>query len=266
MEAETDRREPLNLPLDLIGQAAFTEALYLRLMGTMPGPGVGRMLDACLVTFLEHGMTPSALAARLTLFGAPESVQGAIAAGILGAGSRYLGAAEDVATMLTSARARTTESPLSPSTVARLALEQYGRVPGLGHPIYGLGDPRATALLALQRELGLPHENSDVMAALPATLNREFGTELSLNAIGAIGAIICDLEMPAECGRGLAVIARCGGLLGHILEERDEPISSDVWAEVRRQFGDGGAAWSGVDASQLDLSGGDPPAARDAGD
>jgi len=243
MEPDLTPPRQLHLPQDLIGRASFTEALHLRLTGSLPAEGVGRMLDACLVIFLDHGLTPSALAARLTNHGAPENLQGAVAAGILGAGSRYLGTSGDVAALLADAREQADGATPTPAAVARLAFERHAKVPGFGHPIYGRGDPRATALLELQRELGLPHENADLMSAVETVLLEQYGADLRLNAAGAIGAVICDLGLPPDCGRGLAIIARCGGLLAHVLEERSQPISSDVWAEMRQRFPKAG--WSG---------------------
>src|SRR5688572_17710086 len=85
---------------DLIGQVSFSEYLWFLLSGELPGPAQRRVLDATLVAIAEHGLVPSVQASRMTYAAAPEALQGAVAAGLLGCGSVILGAAQDAGRLL----------------------------------------------------------------------------------------------------------------------------------------------------------------------
>src|SRR5919109_3882588 len=85
---------------ELIGQRSFTEMIYFQVLGRFPTDDQATLIDACLVALMEHGLTPSVLAARLTYSSAPEAVQGAVAAGLLGVGSRFVGSMEGCAALL----------------------------------------------------------------------------------------------------------------------------------------------------------------------
>src|SRR5664279_4183175 len=138
-----------DLPADIMGRLSLTELAYLLLTDRQPTPGELRLIDALLVSLADHGLTPSALAARLTYTGAPEAVQGAVAAGLLGAGSVFLGPTGDTAQFLFDAL-RDHDAGESPDDetlrrVAELALDDLpagARVPGLGHPVHKEEDPR----------------------------------------------------------------------------------------------------------------------------
>src|SRR5215207_5513039 len=137
-----------DLATELMGNVTLTELTFLMVQGRMPSPDETRLFDAVLVSLADHGLTPTVLAARLTYTGAPESIQGAIAAGLLGAGSVFLGVVEDTARFLDRVLAEVgtdaSEAELR-GTVQRAvarALEGEDRVPGLGHPVHKLRDPR----------------------------------------------------------------------------------------------------------------------------
>src|SRR5215217_2194772 len=129
-----------DLASQLMGNVTLTELTFLMVQRRMPSSEETRLLDAVLVSLADHGLTPTVLAARLTHTGAPESIQGAIAAGLLGAGSVFLGVVEDTARFLGRILA---SEPQDLSAAAREALAGHsGRVPGLGHPIHKVQDPR----------------------------------------------------------------------------------------------------------------------------
>ena len=140
-----------DLPGELMGSVTLTELTYLLVTRRDPTPGQRRLLDAALVSLADHGLTPSALAARLTYTGAPESIQGAVAAGLLGAGSVLLGPAGDTAVFLAEAVASGTTAV--DAVAARRAAGL--RVPGLGHPVHRVEDPRTPRLYALAEEEGV---------------------------------------------------------------------------------------------------------------
>src|SRR6478672_8300790 len=143
-----------DLARDLMGKTTLSELAFLVVQRRMPTPEETRLFDAVLVSLADHGLTPTVLAARLTYTGAPESLQGAVAAGLLGAGSVFLGVVEDAAVFLAgviAAAASETDADLreaaGKAVAARLAAG--GRIPGLGHPIHKVEDPRTPRMYAI---------------------------------------------------------------------------------------------------------------------
>jgi citrate synthase len=203
--------------------------------GRLPTEGEAAMIDAILVTFADHGVTPSSVAARLTLLGAPESFQAAVAAGLCGAGMHYLGTMEDTATLLQREIAGAPDA--EPGQIARsivTAARQVKRpIPGLGHPEHKNGDPRTPALLALAERGGLRGPHTEVLLEIPAALKEVAGVWLPVNAAGITGAIVSDMGRPPVFGRGLAIIARAAGLVGQLLDEQAHPSAQAIWDSLR---------------------------------
>jgi citrate synthase len=231
---------------DLMGKVGFAELAYWLVALRRPTPGELRCFESVLVALADHGLTPSALAARLTLTGAPESVQGALAAGLLGGGSRFLGVTEDTGKFLSDALGGFAESgsPLPDSATAWDALARdavrsqraAGRlVPGLGHTLHKQGDPRTPVLFAIAKEEGLFGPHLQLFEAVGRVHPEVLGRTLPLNGAGACGAVLCDLRLPVEILRGFALLARTAGLLGHLAEEMREPIGLDLYAQVEHE-------------------------------
>jgi citrate synthase len=231
---------------DLMGKVGFAELAYWLVAQRRPTPGELRCFESVLVALADHGLTPSALAARLTLTGAPESVQGALAAGLLGGGSRFLGVTEDTGRFLSDALGALAEagSPLPDSSPAwdSLALDAVrsqraaGRlVPGLGHTLHKQGDPRTPVLFAIAKEEGLFGPHLQLFEAVGRVHPELLGRTLPLNGAGACGAVLCDLHLPVEILRGFALLARTAGLLGHLAEEMRDPIGLDLYAQVEHE-------------------------------
>ncbi|CAN5255506.1 citryl-CoA lyase [soil metagenome] len=225
-----------NLVDELIGKRSFTDVVHVVMSeGRFPSAGEAAMIDALLVTFADHGVTPSSLAARLTLLGAPESFQAAVAAGISGAGSRYLGTMERTATLLQR------EALAAPDHSAKQIAESIVRdhkasdtpIPGLGHPEHKNGDPRTPVLLAIAENSGLRGRHIDVLLEVPNALNRATGLRLPINAAGITGAITSDMGRSPGFGRGLAIIARAAGLVGQLLDEQRNPTAQKIWDDLR---------------------------------
>jgi citrate synthase len=229
-----------DLSTDLIGRVSFGELAYSLITLRLPTPGELRLFEAVLVALADHGLTPTAIAARLTLYGAPDAVQGAIAAGLLGGGSRLLGVTEDTGRFLGEVLDRI-EGPM-PETddewdaLACVAVQRCradGRlVPGLGHPVHKHGDPRVAAIEAVAREAGVAGPHLALFAAVGRVHAEVLGRTLPLNGAGVCGAALADLGLPAELLRGVALLARCAGLLGHLAEEQRRPISEAVYRTV----------------------------------
>jgi citrate synthase len=226
---------------ELMDQVSFGELAFWLVSMRRPTPGELRLFEATLVALADHGFTPSAIAARLTYFSAPESVQGAIAAGILGGGSRFLGVTEDTARFLAAAlAAQPGPSPIDQpgwDRVATQVLTQHrearrGPIPGLGHPIHKDEDPRTPVLLRIAREEGHYGPHLELFTAIGRVSAQVLGRRLPLNGAGAGGAALADLGLPLELLRGFSLLARTAGLLGHLAEERRTPIANQVYLSV----------------------------------
>jgi len=221
-----------DLATELMGLVSFTELTFLLARGRMPSEAEARMLDAVLVSLADHGLTPTVLAARLTYTGAPESLQGAVAAGLLGAGSVFLGVVEDTARFLAAILAGGEGTPESAAAAVEARLAEGARVPGLGHPVHKVKDPRTPRMYALAEETGQlgPHLR---LLRLVADAHRErTGRALPINGAGVAGAALADLGFPAALVRGFALVARTAGLVGHLAEEMERPLGMQLYRDV----------------------------------
>ena len=214
-----------DLSSELLGRTTFTELAFLLVRRRDPTPEETRMLDAVLVSLADHGFTPTVLAARLTHTGAPESLQGAMAAGLLGAGSVVLGVVEDTVRFLDAA------GDDVEGAVAR-EIEAGRRVPGLGHPVHKAEDPRTPRIYAIAEETGQLGSHLSRLREVAAAYARQTGRELPINGAGVAGAALADLGFPAPLLRGFALLARTAGLLGHLAEEMQSPIGMRLYREV----------------------------------
>jgi citrate synthase len=213
-----------DLVQDLIGKVSLGAIAFLELKGRLPAPQELAVFDAILVTLVEHGMTPSAIATRMTYLGAPESVQAAVAAGLLGLGGRFGGTVEDAARMLQEGH--TADAIVAAHREARRA------IPGLGHPIHKPIDPRVPRLYEVAEANGFSGRYVELMNLVSEQASRALGKPLPVNATGAIGALASELEIPWQVARGLAVVARAIGLVGHVREEIEEPLATEIWTRV----------------------------------
>ncbi|QIX53879.1 citryl-CoA lyase [Rhodococcus sp. DMU1] len=221
-----------DLPSELLGHVSFGDMAYLEVMGRLPDERESQVFNALLVTLVEHGMTPSAMAARLTYLGAPESLQGAVAAGILGVGSVFIGTAEGSASMLSEAISPLTELDEIPAVAEKIVTDARAAgsaIPGIGHPVHKPVDPRAPRLFEIAEENGLRGLYVALMEAVSAEAGRQYNRVLPVNATGAVGALLCELGFDIRVARGLGAMARAVGLVGHIAEELDNPIARELW-------------------------------------
>ena len=232
-----------DLAAELIGKVSFGELAYWLVAKRRPTSAQLTMFEAVLVALADHGLTPTAIAARLTYASAPDSLQGALAAGLLGGGSRFLGVTEDAAVFLSEALAATAARPTSAAEWDELAVEvvtdakRSGRlVPGLGHPVHKDGDPRTPVLFALARDNGTFGDHLALFEAIGRTHPAVLRRTLPLNGAGVCGAVLADLDLPVAMMRGFALLARCAGLLGHLAEEQVDPIGIDVYLNVDRNI------------------------------
>jgi citrate synthase len=231
-----------DLPNDLMGRINFGDMAFLQITGRMPEGAESVLFNAMLVALVEHGMTPSALAARLTLAGAPESMQSAVAAGLNGIGSRFAGTMEGAARLL-SASLTGAEGAPDYAALASQIVETHSRerrhLPGIGHPLHRPVDPRAERLRALAREHGRDGPHLRLMWAISEEAARRSGKVLPVNVTGAIGALVCELGIDPRIARGIAVMSRAVGLIGHLREELDHPMADTLYQRVEAEVSDG---------------------------
>lgn len=227
-----------SLPDDILGKLSFGDMAFLELTGREPNAGESRMFNAMLVTLVEHGLTPSALTARLTYLGAPEAMQAAVAAGLCGLGSVFVGSVEGSAKMLYEAMPeRTLDADLvvlARETVDRFETE-HAILPGIGHPFHKPIDPRTPRLVALAGETGFEGPYVRLIQAIATEAGHRKGRSLPCNATGILGALCCEMGFDWKICRGLGVMARAVGLVGHILEESRRPIARDVWLRTEAE-------------------------------
>lgn len=212
---------------ELIGSLSFSAYFVFLLTGTQPSAGLVRLVDATLVAIAEHGMVPSVVASRMTYAASPESLHGAVAAGLLGCGSVILGASESAGRFLALVVERSTITG-DLDKAAREAVDDLRSrreaLPGFGHPIHKPRDPRADRLLALSRELGLAGANVRALEAVARAVPSVYGKQLTLNVSAAIPAVLLDAGFPLGALKGIPLVARCAGLVAHLLEEQVRPM------------------------------------------
>lgn len=231
-----------DLAEDLMGKVSFGELAFWLVAMRRPSPGELRVFESVLVALADHGFTPTAIAARLTYLSAPDSLQGAIAAGLLGGGSRFLGVTEDTGIFLAQVLAEhdgelpTTDVGWDELALAAIRRQRANKkfVPGLGHPVHKEQDPRTPRLIALAEEEGLRGPHLRLFEAIGRMSEEALGRRLPLNGAGVCGAALADLGLPTELLRGFALLARTAGLLGQIAEERRRPIANDIYLAVDR--------------------------------
>jgi citrate synthase len=216
-----------DLARDLIGSLSFTEHFWLLVTGVMPSAAQRRVLDATLVAIAEHGMVPSVQAARMTFAAAPEALQGAVAAGILGCGSVILGSSEAAGHFFAAIAQRADAGVAVVDAARAMILEYRGTkrpIPGFGHPLHKQMDPRVQRLFEIAGEVGGRGRHVNIACEVEALLPDLVGKRLALNVSGAIPAVLLDAAYPIGALKGVPILARTAGLIAHLLEEQQQPI------------------------------------------
>ncbi len=211
---------------DLIGKTDFADYFFFLLMGKDPTSDQRFFVNALLVAIAEHGLVPSVQAARMTLAAAPEALQGAVAAGLLGAGSVVLGSAEAAGRFLHELVVASEGA--NPKKIAAERIREMRKaklaIPGFGHPQHSAGDPRANALLALAKQRGLNGPYLGMLNTVAEVLPQALGRSLPINVNGAIPAILLEIGFPVTALKSISILARTASLLAHLQEEAERPI------------------------------------------
>jgi citrate synthase len=225
--AETILVRGRDLVRELVGTLSFTEHFWLLVTGAMPSSAQRRVLDATLVAIAEHGLVPSVQAARMTLAAAPEALQGAVAAGILGCGSVVFGSAEAAGRFFQEIKQRAAAGASlesAASAVVREYRDAKRPIPGYGHPLHRGGDPRATRLLEVAAESGIAGRHVEIATLIERLIPTLLNRPLALNVSGAIPAVLLDAGYPVSGLKGVPLLARTAGLIAHLVEEQQRGI------------------------------------------
>ncbi|MEJ8569985.1 citryl-CoA lyase [Microbaculum marinum] len=238
------------LSADLIGNVDFTSYFFFLVTGEMPDDRQKAMLDAVLVAIAEHGLVPSNQAARMTLAAAPDALQGAVAAGLLGCGSVVLGSTEACGRFLAEVLESAKASGEPVEEAARTALQDLRDrrlpVPGFGHPQHKDGDPRAIRLLALARERGVAGAYVGLVETMSRLVAGIWGRSLPLNVSGAIPAVMLDAGFPVTVLKGIPILARTASLIAHLNEEMSRSIGFILAGNAAETIGYDGPALAGA--------------------
>jgi citrate synthase len=228
-QAHPDRVEVRGRDLtnDLMGSVTFTEYFHLLITGHEPTDEQRYFLDLLLVAIAEHGMMPTNVAARMTLAADPDALQGAVAAGILGAGPVILGTSEECARLLER------DDPVAEVRAIRAA---GGKVPGFGHPVHKPLDPRAERILELADERGVSGRHVALAREVRDAVAEEWGRPLTMNVAMPIAAVMLDLGFPASVVKAVPILARTAGLLAHLAEEREQPLGFHLAAAAEHSI------------------------------
>jgi citrate synthase len=212
---------------DLMGRLSFTEYFHLLLTGHEPTEDQRFFLDVLLVAIAEHGLMPSNVAARLTLAADPGSLQGAVAAGVLGAGPVVLGTSESCARLLEEAQKEVASGDTPTAVagdVARAIHAVGGKVPGFGHPVHRPLDPRAERILVLADSRGVSGPHVQLARSLREAVAEVWGKPVTMNVAMPIAAVMLDLGFSADVVKAVPILARTAGLLAHLAEEQKQPL------------------------------------------
>lgn len=221
-----------NLVEDLLtGDADFVKVMAEHILGREVPERDLRILNAILIAIMEHGLTPSAITTREIYMSAPENLQGAVAAGLLGVGSQFVGTIENNATLLAELAAIPDEAARRERAREIVADHRARKVfmPGFGHHLHKPDDPRALRLIEMGREAGFDRGYLDALELLSAEVDAAAGKHITINATGAVAALMGEMDIPVALMRGFAVISRAAGLVAHVAEEQQRPSGRFIW-------------------------------------
>ncbi|MBD9667828.1 citrate synthase [Variovorax paradoxus] len=224
---------------ELIGHLSFSDYFFLLLTGRRPDAACSAVLDATLVAIAEHGLVPSVQASRMTFAAAPDALQGAVAAGILGCGSVILGASETAGRLFMDVAARMDAgATLQQAAAAAIAELKVARaaIPGYGHPLHKERDPRVDRLIDVATQAGADLRYVRIAQALEEAIPGIVGKDLRMNVSAAIPAVLLGVGFPVASLRGVPILARTAGLIAHLAEEAEMPSGFALSYQATREL------------------------------
>jgi citrate synthase len=213
---------------DVVGEMTFSEGFYFIVTGRRPTHAQTRVLDAALLVLMDHGLTPSALVARLVADSNPDDIQIPLAAGILMVGNRFAGTMVGAGRILSEGVGYEGDKRAWADQVVQEFRRLKRRIPGFGHLDYITVDPRAERLFAIAREAGVAGDHINLLQLLGEAIDANAKRHVVLNATGALGAVLHEIGFPVDAMRSVAVVGRCAGLVAHVGEERTAPIVPEL--------------------------------------
>ena len=211
---------------DLIGEVTFTYMVYFYILGRKPTPAQSKILDAVLVTLVDHGML-GAMSARMVYRSSPDSIQGAVAAGMLGIGSQFGGVMEQVGRHLEEIIAATDHDAKAREIVTTYRTAKRP-LPGFGHNDFHPEDPRTPKLLKVAEAAGVPGKHIAALSTLAKAVDTVLGKHITINATAGMAALLGEIGVPWKIMRGFALISRAPGIVGHIYEEQQRPAAGYI--------------------------------------
>ncbi|MAO56945.1 MAG: citryl-CoA lyase [Rhodospirillaceae bacterium] len=247
-----------NLVTEMMGKMTFTEAMIRHILNREPSAADVAIIDAVLLALMEHGLTPSAVATRLTYHSAPEALQAAVAAGIMNVGSTFVGTMENCSKLLREMIEGDEDLEVAADRIVAEHRAARKYLPGFGHHLHKPDDPRTPKLFEIARANGVKGDYIQAIEVLNAAVDKAAGKHMTINATGGTAAVLSEIGISPEIMRGFAVIARAAGLVAHIAEERDVPTARFIWDIVEEEIPYSGKALDGL--------AGDDDGANDGGD
>jgi citrate synthase len=219
----------MDLCESLVGKVSLTDFMYFMILGSLPTPAQRAIVEAAVVILCEHGITPSVVAARVTYLGAPESLQGAVAAGLLGVGDQFVGTVELTAPLLQEMVAHAGGLDAAAEAIVARYKASKTLIPGFGQPHHKPDDPRPIALFKIAESHGVSGRFVEALKVLGRHVDAAMGRHMTINAPGAIAALFLEIGVPLRIMRGFVVISRCIGIVAHLHEEQQNPAGRAMW-------------------------------------
>jgi len=208
---------------ELMGNISFGQVVYLALKGELPSENVGKMVDAILVSSIDHGSTPPSALAAMTVASTGSPLNAAVASGILAISKYHGGAIEDCMGALLQVQDKIKAREISIAVAAEELVVEYKevrrRIAGFGHRLH-TQDPRSGRLFELAKSLRVGDHFIKIAQTVESELAKQSGKKLPINVDGAIAAVLCELDFSPALANAFFMIARMPGLVAHVHEEQ----------------------------------------------
>lgn len=194
-----------------------------------------KVLDACLVTLMEHGMTPHALVTRLVADCNPGQIQIAMAAGLTCVGDVFSGTMEGCGQLLQKGL-NEADTLAWCRTIVGEHRQANKVLPGFGHPFHKPDDPRTQKLFEVARRANVKGDAIALLEQLSLAVDEAYGKHITINATGALAALMLEISIPPSIMRGIAFTSRAGGLIAHVMEEQQSKSGRKIMETMNEAF------------------------------